>query len=160
MEWAGLVGILVAAAVFDSSTQFPGVVVALPVIATCLILAGGSARCGTVPERLLGLGPFQILGAISYSLYLWHWPILTIAAQRTGSPVPLWANALLIAVAVGLSALTYALVENPVRNSTFLRRRPVLTIAIGALLITSSFAVAAMITASHPVQIIDTPVPQ
>jgi peptidoglycan/LPS O-acetylase OafA/YrhL len=77
MTWAGLIGIFVAAFLFNASTAYPGSAVALPVIATALVVAGGRVHPRIGGEVLLRLPPFQWLGRLSYSLYLWHWPILT-----------------------------------------------------------------------------------
>ena len=59
----------------------------------------------------------QWVGARSYSLYLWHWPLLAIAAQYEVTGLSWGQRAGLVAAAVVLSALTYTLVENPVRRS-------------------------------------------
>ena len=75
-------------------------------------------------KRLSRQRPFQLLGLISYSFYLWHWPILIIATQHRGvTSLPVWDNVGLLLVATVVAALTYRLLENPVRHSTRLRRR-------------------------------------
>ena len=86
MTWAGLGGILVAAFTYNSATPYPGVAVALPVISTTLIVAGGMARPRAGAEVLLRVPPFQWMGKLSYSLYLWHWPILIIAPSTSVIP--------------------------------------------------------------------------
>ena len=72
MTWAGLGGILIAAFTYSSATPYPGAAVALPVISTALIVAGGMARPMAGAEVLLRVPPFQWMGKLSYSLYLWH----------------------------------------------------------------------------------------
>jgi hypothetical protein len=68
-------------------------------------------------ESLLGLGPFRQLGKLSYSLYLWHWPILIIAAEQVGkTSLPVGDNLILVVIAVLLSMATYRMVENPIRH--------------------------------------------
>ena len=54
--------------------RYPGAFAALPVSGTAAVIAGGLTAPTAGAERLLGLSPFQWLGARSYSLYLWHWP--------------------------------------------------------------------------------------
>ena len=83
-SWLGLGLILVAAFVFTPATSYPGSAVILPVVGAALVIAGGVAEPDYGVEVLLRLRPFQWLGLISYSLYLWHWPILTMAAERRG----------------------------------------------------------------------------
>src|SRR6185436_14822195 len=67
--------------------------------------------------RLIGLPPMRLVGDVSYTLYLWHWPVLVIAAQYAGRSLSVLENLLLLAGAFGLSLLTYRLFENPIRHS-------------------------------------------
>ncbi len=65
--------------------------------------------------------PFQWIGLVSYSLYLWHWPVLTIAAERRGTgSLPAWDSLLWVLVSLGLAIVTYLLMENPIRHNAFL----------------------------------------
>jgi peptidoglycan/LPS O-acetylase OafA/YrhL len=117
MSWAGLFAIVGAAFIFGPQTAYPGSLVAIPVVGAAMIIAGGVALRGSGAELLLGRRPLQWFGARSYSLYLWHWPILIIAAERVGkSSLPVGQNLLLILLAVALSAISYAFIENPIRH--------------------------------------------
>ena len=150
MTWAGLVGILVAAFTYTSATPYPGAAVALPVISTALIVAGGIARPRAGAEVLLRLPPFQWMGKLSYSLYLWHWPILIIAAQHVGHPLSVEDNLLWVLFALALSVGSYFLVENPIRHWKFLARSGGRSVSLGGLLIALSLALATFEIASHP----------
>jgi hypothetical protein len=122
--------------------------VALPVIGAALIIAAGTAQPTGGVESVLRQRPFQLLGLISYSLYLWHWPILTIAAEREGkTTLPVVDNVLLVALALVLAIGTYLLVENPVRHSRFLMTRRWMSIAMGLSLIVASLGTSTF--ASH-----------
>ena len=149
MTWAGLSGILVAAFTYNSATPYPGVAVALPVISTALIVAGGMARPRAGAEVLLRVPPFQWMGKLSYSLYLWHWPILIIAAQHVGHPLSVEDNLLWVLFALGLSVGSYFLLENPIRHWKFLTRSGARSICLGGLLVALSLAVATFEIASH-----------
>jgi peptidoglycan/LPS O-acetylase OafA/YrhL len=141
--WLGLLAILVATFVFTSTTEYPGSLVALPVIGAGLVIAGGVAQPRWGVESLLRLRPFQWLGLISYSLYLWHWPVLIIATQRRGATqLPVVDNLLWLLVALGLAVGTYILLENPVRHSKALMRSPWASVILGACLIIASVGVA------------------
>jgi peptidoglycan/LPS O-acetylase OafA/YrhL len=115
--WVGLALIVGAAVGFNARTPYPGALVAVPVLGAALIIAGGIARPVVGAESLLGRGPVQWMGRRSYSLYLWHWPILIIAAERVGkTSLPLSENLALLVLALVISVVTYALVENPIRH--------------------------------------------
>ncbi len=121
MTWVGLAAIVAASLLFTSATEYPGALVAVPVLGAGLIIAGGSAEPAWGAESLLRKRPFQLLALISYSLYLWHWPILIIATQDRGvSMLPVWDNILWLLVATAAAIVTYRVLENPVRHSRFL----------------------------------------
>ena len=150
MTWIGLAGILVAAFVFTAATAYPGYAVALPVVATALVVAGGTAAPAWGAEALLRLHPFRWLGKLSYSLYLWHWPILIIAAQYVGRPLSVKDNLGWVLVALGLSIVCYFAVENPIRHWKFLTRSPLRSVCLGAVLTAISLGVTAFELATHP----------
>jgi peptidoglycan/LPS O-acetylase OafA/YrhL len=123
VSWLGLAGVLVAALTYDPGTLFPGYAAALPVVGTSFLLAGGLAPAPWGPQRLLTLSPWRAVGDWSYSFYLWHWPALIIAGALWG-PVSGWSGVAVLAGALALSAVSYQLVENPVRRMRILSARP------------------------------------
>ena len=117
LTWVGLVAIALAAFTFTAATPYPGSLVAIPVIGAALVIAGGVVAPRRGAEQVLGLGPFQWFGKRSYSLYLWHWPILIIAAEHAGkTTLPLSECLLLILLAIVVSMASYRLIENPIRH--------------------------------------------
>ena len=81
---------------------------AIPVVGAGLVIAGGAAQPVGGLKVLLKLKPLQLLGLISFSLYLWHWPILVVATQHRGvTTLPVWENVLLLSVATLVAMLTY-----------------------------------------------------
>lgn len=139
---AGVLAILAAALLLTPSTPFPGYAVALPAGGAALAIAGGTMAPGTGAETVLRLGPFQWLGRLSYSLYLWHWPLLTIAQEYQGTQLATVERLGLCLLALALAAATFELVEQPVRNSRRLRRSPRISLALGICLVAVSFAIA------------------
>ena len=145
----GLAFILVSAFTLNSSTHYPGSAVALPVVSAGLLIAAGCVNPATLVGRALAIRPMQWIGARSYSLYLWHWPILIIAEQRVRHPLSAIQNSGLLLAALVVTAFTYRLVENPVRRSGVLANRTGLTLATGAVLIIVTVGIAQWQIATH-----------
>ncbi len=129
VSWAGL-GLLAASfVVIDPASPYPGLWALLPAGgAAALILAGGR---GLGTAQLLGWRPLRFVGRISYSLYLCHWPILTLPALALGQELPIEARLGLGALSVLVGAISWRLIEEPFWHgslSTF-RPRPVLATA-------------------------------
>ncbi len=146
MTWIGVGAIGVTAFAYSTSTPYPGIRVAVPVVGTGLLIAGGTAVPRWGAESLLRLPAFQWFGRHSYSLYLWHWPILIIAADEAGkTSLPFRQNILWLVFAVLLSIATYRLIENPVRHARALRGRSWLPVGVGVILIATSLVVATVV---------------
>ena len=142
-SWVGLAVILVASVTLTPASEYPGALVAIPTLAAGLVIAAGASAPAWGVERLLRREPFPFLALISFSLYLWHWPILEIAAQRRGvTTLPVWDNVLLFVLVAGvLATLTYDFFENPVRHAKFLVRRKWASLLMGLCLIIATLAV-------------------
>jgi peptidoglycan/LPS O-acetylase OafA/YrhL len=126
----GVLGVIYAAWSFDHETVFPGSAALLPVLATALVLWAGP---GALVGRLLSARPLGWVGARSYSIYLWHWPLFVIFESRFGLLGTNEAVALVL-VSLLLADLTYRFVENPVRRSALLSLMPSRSLGFGAAL--------------------------
>jgi peptidoglycan/LPS O-acetylase OafA/YrhL len=115
----GLGAIGLAALTFGPGTPFPGAAALLPVLGTAAVLAAGLERDDVGPSRLLGVRPLMWVGAISYSLYLWHWPVLLLGRSHVRDWPGATGSILLVAVAVALAAVSYRVVETPFRRGRF-----------------------------------------
>ena len=146
----GLLAIVAACFVYDDKTTFPGLTALLPVLGTAAIIhAGGSGP--TLAGRLLQWRPVVYVGLISYSLYLWHWPLIVLAQYANGmDPLTPYLPALFV-VSLLLGSLSYYFIEQPFRRGSRLATRRVvfsstavfaslLTVVAVAGLVKSGFA--------------------
>ena len=138
--WLGLFAIVISGLTITEKMAFPGKLALLPVVATALVLmAGQHTHWG--PQRLLSIKPLQWIGARSYSIYLWHWPVLIIAESHTERALSITERLIAIAGAVIAASLSHHFLENPVRHSVSLQAKPRLALTVGGALIISSLGV-------------------
>jgi peptidoglycan/LPS O-acetylase OafA/YrhL len=130
--WLGLAMVAVAGLLFDAKTPYPGVYSLLPTVGAVCIIAAGSFDSTAGVSRLLSWRPLQAIGRISYSWYLWHWPILLLGHALMGSDSPLYRAAWVV-LSLILAILSYRCVESPIRHQQhwLLHRRA----AIGGALV-------------------------
>jgi peptidoglycan/LPS O-acetylase OafA/YrhL len=118
LGWIGMVMIVGAAVSYDAQISYPGWHAVLPVFgATAVVAAGWIDRTHGV-SRLLSLRWLQAIGRVSYSWYLWHWPVLVLGYAITWSHDP-WMRAVEVLVSLGLAAASYRFIESPVRHQGF-----------------------------------------
>ncbi len=110
---AGIAGILASAALLNESVPFPGIAAVAPVLATALVIVANSASPLT---RAISNPVGLALGRWSYSLYLWHWPILVFATLLLGRALSWRMGLALMVGATFLAWLTYRFIENPLRQ--------------------------------------------
>jgi len=121
---AGILGlILIAAALlrYHSWTPFPGLAALPPCLGTALIIAAGESG-NNIVGRLLSLRPIVFVGLISYSLYLWHWPLIVFykfGLNVVGGLDHNQSQAMLFALSFILAVLSWRFVEMPVRSGAW-----------------------------------------
>lgn len=144
LEAVGFAMVLLAVVWADASA-WPGHQAVLPVLGTCLILMAGRAQSmWTAPA------PLQALGRWSYSIYLWHWP-LVVALGYLGFQRQPGAVVLGLAAAVGLGAASYRWVETPARLGLGrIGLRPALGVLAGAALLVALPAAALRLANGAP----------
>ena len=149
-SWTGIAVILWAAMTYDAHTVFPGAAIAVPVAGALLAVAGGSIAPGGGAEVLLARSPMQWTGKVSYGIYLWHWPVILLAAGYAGRELSVQENLLLYVPAIGIAALTFSLIEDPIRGAKWLRARPELvSVGLGVALVAASIGTASAMMETH-----------
>ena len=117
-DLASIVGLLLigfAIICYDSTTPFPGIACLAPCIGATLVIAAGDAGL-TVGSRLLSLRVVAFIGRISYSLYLWHWPVLVFARLYLGRDLQPGETCWLIIFVVVAAYLSWRFVEETFRH--------------------------------------------
>lgn len=120
---AGMTLVALSVFSFDRHTPMPGIHAMVPTLGAVLILAFGTA--GTWMARVLSLRPFVWCGLLSYSLYLWHQPLLVAAKYPFLREPPLWAIWLAIGASLPLAYLSWRFVEKPLRGKQWFKGRAV-----------------------------------
>lgn len=132
----------------DKGSDFPGANALFPALGAMLLIVLGE---GTAPGRLLASRPFVAIGKISYSLYLWHWPLI-VFWKIAGTPVLGPADIVgLTALSLAAATLSYHLVEQPFRGPA-MRARPargVLAAAAGSMAVTVALGLGMVLAAPH-----------
>ena len=132
LGWAGFAGIVAACVLIDSRTPYPGTAALLPTLSAGLVIVAGQLAGTGLPlvGSLLSLAPLRFLGRVSYSWYLWHWPVLVIFEAQTG--IRSWP--VLVAVSVGslvIATLSTLYFEEPIIANAELRRNASASISVG-----------------------------
>jgi peptidoglycan/LPS O-acetylase OafA/YrhL len=112
---AGLALLLASIVLLSEHILFPGWWALPPTVGAALLILGGGAGANPV-SRLLAVAPMRAIGAISYSAYLWHWPLLAFYRYGYGEP-GVGVGIAVFALTLVLATLTYRYVEQPVRLS-------------------------------------------
>ena len=147
LGWVGLALVALAGVVLNEATPFPGVAGLMPTLGSALVIGAGlptgdrslpGAKSARGPGWLLSLPPIRYVGRISYSLYLWHWPLLVLPAVAFGD-LPGVTRLALVGAAAAIAAASHRWVEEPIRRGRFVGMRPRRVLAAAG---TASLAVA------------------
>lgn len=130
--WGGLVVVLATCTQLGTPTPYPGSAALLPVLGTTLVIGAGCAIPDLGVGRLLSKPALRGIGRVSYSWYLWHWPVLLLAPALFGHDLGLAGRLAMVGISLGLAIPTLHLVENPARFATALRASPWRSLAVGA----------------------------
>lgn len=138
---SGFIGFVLVAAGFawarPDHSPWPDVILAVG--GTVLLIRAGARGPRGVVNRLLALPLLVKVGKLSYSLYLWHWPVYVGLRWTVGLESP-GAKAVAIVLSIGLASLSYQFIEQPARRLPWLTRAPSLRVVVGCLLVIMGLA--------------------
>nr|WP_314843623.1 acyltransferase family protein [uncultured Microbacterium sp.] len=141
-----LIGFLLiglAALTYDHATPFPGYMALVPVVGTAAVILVGNSHHPLWHAKVTAWRPIQWLGGVSYSLYLWHWPLIVAAPFVMGGESTTLSKFGVLTLALVLAALTKRFVEDKGQNWAYWRastRRALILMLVGILAIAASVA--------------------
>jgi len=151
LPWLGFFGIALSSFNFNENTAFPGKNALVPVLATVFLMAS-IKYWPPLFNDLANSRLSQWLGAISYPLYLWHWPALVLPSSAMGRPLRFYERFLCILLTIVLAHYTSKYIEEPLRHKNFAPR----TIYKGAAITTAASLVAGVLISFTSSSIITT----
>lgn len=151
LTWVGLALVVASGVLMKESASFPGVAALAPTVGVALVIVGGTRPDLGWLSRALGTTVLRFFGRISYSLYLWHWPVLVLPLAVSTTPPPLTERLLLLVLTIVLATVTQRWIEDPLRRGRVIGTKPrrnLLTAgAIALILAGTSLGVSAHATA-------------
>ena len=130
LGWSGVAAMAGAALLYTDQMAYPGLAALVPTAGAAAVIAAGATRRG--PASILTLAPMRWLGRISYSLYLWHWPLLVLVPIAVGAELDLAQRIAVVLAALAISTFSWAAIEEPFRRGFWvMARRPGRTVAVG-----------------------------
>jgi len=148
---AGLCLIAYAVLTFTEETPFPGFAALLPCVGAALLIYAGGVQPGILAARFLSLAPLVSIGLISYSMYLYHWPLIVFSRYVLLREFTIAESGGLIVASVALGYLSYRFVEQPFRYPRQRRRAgPVFAATLGAVVLVGALGVVGAVSRGFP----------
>lgn len=136
MSFIGLLLIFYSILFFDENTPFPGLYALVPTLGTAFIIVFGTNK--TYAFRLLTIKPMIFIGLISYSIYLWHQPLLAFSRFYFIGDLSSVTVLLIIITSIFLGYCSWRYIEQPFRDKNKISRKNIFIFSIAGTLIFSS----------------------
>lgn len=133
LGWLGLGLIISAALLLDGHAAYPGLWSLLPSLGAAMVLVAGVAQVSNGVGQWLGVNALQSIGRVSYSWYLWHWPVLLLGVALMGAENAT-SRVFLVVLSLFIAILSYRLIEAPVRGYGRLISVPRVSIYVAVLM--------------------------
>ncbi len=147
---AGLTMIIAGFFIVGDEARAPGFYAVPVCLGTAMAIASGVMRASSPAIALLASRPAVFVGLISYSLYLWHWPLLALSRYGLGRSLTTPETLLVLAVSFAAAYLSWRFVETPFRSAKLTRLTPVLRRGAGAMGITALCGLVIVLTDGLP----------
>jgi hypothetical protein len=151
--WGGLILIIVTCVKLGGTTPYPGTAALLPVLGTALVIGVGCTVSNRGVGAALSHPLMRTIGRVSYSWYLWHWPVLLLAPAVVGHPLGLGGRLVAAALSFVLAMLTLGLIENPLRFARPVKRSAARSLALGAAATVVAVCVGMVLLVARPVPV-------
>lgn len=116
LSWGGIACIITAVFTFDLNTPFPGYTALLPCLGAALVIFGNGQQ-STSSAAILGWVPIRFVGLISYSLYLWHWPLIVFTRYQSSGELSVSMKGGIFILSLILATLSWRFIERPFRKA-------------------------------------------
>src|SRR5664280_1123401 len=150
LGWGGLAVVIGSAVIVSSSVPYPGTAALAPVLGTAAVIASGCSSPRRGPILVLGRTGARLIGRVSYSWYLWHWPVLILAPYVVGHALSLGANLALVLGSFVLALISFVTVEDPVWLSSWFRAVPRRVMGLGGVLTAAAASVCLVSISTLP----------
>ncbi len=151
--WGGFLLIVVTCTQIGEDAPYPGTAALLPVLGTALIIGAGCATPDLGVGRVLSKPVMGFIGRLSYSWYLWHWPVLLLAPIVFGAPLSLAGRLAMATVSFALAAVTLYAIENPARFAPSMKDSARRRLAVGGVLTAVAVATCTALMVARPVPV-------
>ncbi|MGO1165510.1 MAG: acyltransferase family protein [Janibacter sp.] len=149
LGWVGLAAIVLSGFLLTSGTPWPGYAALLPTLGSAAVIVAGFTSGSAGPAGILAWRPAVWLGGLSYSLYLWHWPLIVSAEAHWDGLSP-WQGLAVAVFAVVPAYLSYRFIENPIRFSPTFSRSNLRTLSMGAAFSATGVAAGLVLVLAVP----------
>ncbi len=123
ISFTGLAAIITGYFIIRNDSSFPGTRALIPVLGALLIIAGG--KSALINRYLLSARVMVFLGLISYPLYLWHWPLISLAYICQGQEPAVWIRVVCVVASLLLATFTFFFIEPPLRYGKHLKLKAI-----------------------------------